>query len=251
MAQIKCELGDDSCTFPKCVCAMIEGDSNQGLATDDMPPNQATESAETSAPSADLVRAGEDGSSQRSAIGVASPQVARVPHPDDPHPQCGSVTVAESDAARQLITEWMEHQDKSPGFWLTWGAVELVVKHMRLATELWESEQETAMRQAAFGPISGGPRCHPEAHWAVESVGPMHHSAIAVCSICRQPDTPSYVYGTGGAGGVLLGAGEQLPSKPYVAGAGPPACHPFAVAMSKGDGTLVCSHCGIEVGKQT
>lgn len=226
MAQIRCELGDDSCTFPMCACAMIEDGPQERLVTDDMPPNQATEGA----------AAGAQATAHPDSLPRPVAQI--VQHPEDPHPQCGSVTIAENDAARQLITEWMAHQDANPGFWLTWGAVELVVRHIR---------KVAGSQVLAPGAIVGGPRCHPGAYWIAET---MDYTARAVCAVCRQPDTSHYSM-THGAGGVLLGAGGQLASKPYVAGAGPPDCHPFAVAMSKGDGTLVCSHCGVEVGKQT
>lgn len=238
MAQLVCELGDASCTFPMCPCAMIDDGPQERLVTDDMPPSQATEGA----------AAGAQATAHPDSLPRPVAQI--VPHPEDPHPQCGSVTIAENDAARQLITEWMAHQDANPGFWLTWGAVELVVRHMRMVGGSLVGTLVAG--NAAI--LNDGPRCHPGAYWMPES-NTGAGTSRAVCSICRQPDTPSYVQGAGGA---LIGQPlpafdinpEAMRQGPYVASAGPPACHPFAVAMSKGDGTLVCSHCGVEVGKQ-
>lgn len=196
---------------------------DEGLVTDDMPPNQATEGAETSTISSANVGA-LDARNVLAAAATATPPaptpwaeitVSTPPQASDPHPQCGSISIAENDAASQLITEWMAHQDANPGFWLTWGAVELVVKHMRLVGGALVAGNAAILND-------GGPRCHPGAHWVMAGDGGSRGPSHGVCSVCRQPDTLRV-----------------------------PDCHPFALAMSKGDGTLVCSHCGVEVGKQT
>lgn len=190
MAEIKCEKGNDACTFPMCTCAIIEGNP--------LDPVQAA------------------------------------PSPADAHPECGSVTIAENDAARQLITEWMAHQDSNPGFWLTWNAVELVVRHMRKVSE----------------PVTGGPTCHPGALWTAGAAN-ADGTYQAVCSICGQPAGGKYLDvtvsrepGMAEFPPVYLPDTAMVPIPPAQEAVGDvPPCHPFSFWAAKGDGTTVCAYC--------
>lgn len=196
MAEIKCEKGNDACTFPMCTCAIIEGNP--------LDPAQA----------------------------------ASGPSPDDAHPECGSVTRAENDAARELLGEFMRHQGSSPDFWNTWNAVELVVRHLR---------------KFATPQIEGGPTCHPRALWTAGAAN-ADGTYQAVCSVCGQPAGGKYLDITvSREPGIAefppeylpdTGAPAMVPIPPAQEAVGDvPPCHPFSFWAAKGDGTTVCAYC--------